>query len=111
MQLGKRPGGRQLESTGDPRSECVLQDIYAFHCAGKPYFDAAKSPCRRCWWWQSGITTRRLYGTNVVSAAGEFTDKRLVELREGSHHIMLEKNRMELFEAVQTFLDDDNGNN
>jgi esterase/lipase len=31
--------------------------------------------------------------------------RRFVELKEGSHIIMLEKNRRALFEAVQQFLD------
>jgi pimeloyl-ACP methyl ester carboxylesterase len=32
--------------------------------------------------------------------------KRLVQLAEGTHHMMLEKNRLELFKTVQAFLDD-----
>jgi len=32
-------------------------------------------------------------------------DKRYVELAEGTHTVMMEKNRLKLFEAVQTFLD------
>ncbi len=32
--------------------------------------------------------------------------KRLVMLAEGTHHMMLEKNRLELFKAVQAFLDE-----
>jgi len=32
--------------------------------------------------------------------------KRYVELAEGTHTILMEKNRLELFEAVQTFLDE-----
>jgi alpha-beta hydrolase superfamily lysophospholipase len=32
--------------------------------------------------------------------------KRLVELAEGTHNVMVETNRLELFEAVQTFLDE-----
>ncbi len=34
--------------------------------------------------------------------------KRLVMLAEGTHHMMLEKNRLELFKAVQAFLDEAN---
>jgi esterase/lipase len=33
-------------------------------------------------------------------------DKRLVLLAEGTHHMMLEKNRTELFKTVQAFLDE-----
>lgn len=32
--------------------------------------------------------------------------KRYVELGEGAHTIMVEKNRLQLFKAVQSFLDD-----
>jgi esterase/lipase len=32
--------------------------------------------------------------------------KRLVMLAEGTHHMMLEQNRMALFRAVQAFLDE-----
>jgi esterase/lipase len=32
--------------------------------------------------------------------------KRLVMLAEGTHHMMLEKNRLSLFRAVQAFLDE-----
>jgi len=38
----------------------------------------------------------------VVNASG----KRYVQLPEGTHHVMLEKNRLMLFEAVQAFLDE-----
>ena len=34
--------------------------------------------------------------------------KRLVQLAEGTHHMMFEKNRLELFKAVQAFLDEAN---
>ena len=32
--------------------------------------------------------------------------KRYVEIGEGTHHILMEKNRMQLFQAVQQFLDE-----
>jgi pimeloyl-ACP methyl ester carboxylesterase len=35
--------------------------------------------------------------------------KRLVMLAEGTHHMMLERNRLELFKAVQSFLDEAGG--
>jgi pimeloyl-ACP methyl ester carboxylesterase len=38
-------------------------------------------------------------------------DKRLVEIGEGTHLLMLERNRMQLFEEVQHFLDKGNGPN
>ena len=33
--------------------------------------------------------------------------KRYVEIGEGTHTVIMEKNRMQLFEAVQQFLDED----
>ena len=32
--------------------------------------------------------------------------KRFVEIDEGTHHVIMEKNRMRLFEEVQRFLDE-----
>ena len=41
----------------------------------------------------------------LVNAPG----KRYVQLAEGTHTIVMEKNRMKLFEAVQAFLDESGG--
>ena len=41
----------------------------------------------------------------LVNAPG----KRYVQLAEGTHTIIMEKNRMKLFEAVQSFLDEAGG--
>jgi len=41
----------------------------------------------------------------LVNAPG----KRFMMLAEGTHTIMMEKNRMELFKAVQGFLDETGG--
>ena len=41
----------------------------------------------------------------LVNAPG----KRFVMLAEGTHTIMMEKNRMELFKAVQSFFDEAGG--
>ena len=35
--------------------------------------------------------------------------KRYVQLAEGTHTIIMEKNRLELFKAVQAFLDEQHG--
>jgi alpha-beta hydrolase superfamily lysophospholipase len=36
-------------------------------------------------------------------------DKRFVELAEGTHSIIMEQNRLKLFEAVQAFFDEGKG--
>jgi pimeloyl-ACP methyl ester carboxylesterase len=88
----------------------VLQDIYEFHCAGRTYYDPAKIT----------VPTLLVVGewdqlTPPYMAQTQFPllvnspNKRLVELAEGTHHIMLERNRMALFEAVQNFLDQGSG--
>ena len=41
----------------------------------------------------------------LVNAPG----KRMVTLAEGTHFIVMERNRMELFRAVQAFFDEANG--
>jgi len=56
----------QLESTVIRRSECVLQ-ISTPSLRRKPYFDAAKNHVPTLLVVAEWITTRRLYGTNVVS--------------------------------------------
>ena len=38
-------------------------------------------------------------------------NKRLVEIGEGTHFVMLEKNRMQLFQEVQRFLEKASGSN
>jgi pimeloyl-ACP methyl ester carboxylesterase len=102
------PAGASLNPPVIRAPNGVLQDIYDFHCAGKPYFDAAKITVPTLlvvaeWDRDTPPYMARTSFPLLVNSP----DKRLIELREGTHHIMLEKNRMELFEAVQTFLDDD----
>jgi pimeloyl-ACP methyl ester carboxylesterase len=43
---------------------------------------------------------------NLYEALANSPGRRFVELKEGTHIIMLEKNRMQLFDEVQRFLDD-----
>ena len=85
----------------------VLQDISEYHGAGRPYYDPAKIT----------VPTLLVLGewdrdTPPYMAQTQFPQlvnapsKRLVLLVEGTHHIMLERNRMNLFAAVQAFLDE-----
>jgi len=85
----------------------VIQDGLEFFGAGKAYFDPA------------GITVPTLLvvaewdrDTPPYMAQTLFPllvnspGKRLVMLAEGTHTIIMEKNRLKLFEAVQSFLDE-----
>jgi len=100
------PDGAKMTPPAIRAPNGVVQDCVETWWAGKPYYDPAK------------ITVPALLITaawdNDVPAAMARTvfpllvnspDKRLVELPEGTHSVMMEENRLELFEAVQAFLD------
>ena len=46
------------------------------------------------------------FGNSKFGCAVNAPGKRYVQLAEGTHTIVMEKNRMKLFEAVQAFLDE-----
>jgi hypothetical protein len=67
----------------------VLQDVYEFHGTGQALLrprENQRPDTVGGGRMERGYTS--LYGTDTVPP-----DKRLVELAEGTHHIMLEKNR------------------
>jgi pimeloyl-ACP methyl ester carboxylesterase len=85
----------------------VLQDIYDFHGAGVPYYDAAKITVPillavGAWDRDTPPYMARSQLPLLVNAP----DKRLIEIAGATHHVMLETNRMQLFGAVQAFLDE-----
>ena len=85
----------------------VQQDGDEFFSAGKPYYDPAKVTVPtllvHAEWDRDtpGYMAQTLFPL-LVNAPG----KRYVLLPEGTHTIMLVKNRLMLFEAVQAFLDE-----
>lgn len=84
----------------------VAQDNRSYWDAGKPYYDPGriKAPT---------LVVVAEWDYRVEGAQALFgklpsgPDKRLVQIGEGTHAIMLEKNRMHLFREVQFFLDRD----
>ena len=84
----------------------VNQDTQAYWDQGKSYYDPGKITAPTlvvvAEWDDSTppAEAKALYDSLANSA-----DRRFVELKEGSHMMLLEKNRMSLFEAVQQFLD------
>jgi pimeloyl-ACP methyl ester carboxylesterase len=90
----------------------VFQDRQEFWRQGKPYYDP-----RRVMAATLIVVAEWDRATPIEGAQGLFRalpsgpGKRLVEIGEGSHLLMLEKNRMQLFEEVQHFLDKDIGPN
>jgi pimeloyl-ACP methyl ester carboxylesterase len=85
----------------------VVQDGADFFGAGKPYYDPAKITVPTLlvgaeWDRDAPPYMRQTLFPLLVNAPG----KRYVELAEGTHTIVMEKNRIKLFEAVQAFLDE-----
>jgi pimeloyl-ACP methyl ester carboxylesterase len=88
----------------------VVQDGAEFHGAGKPYYDPAKITVPTLlvlgeWDRDTPPYMAQTLFPLLVNAPG----KRFVMLAEGTHTIMMEKNRLELFKAVQGFLDEAGG--
>ena len=84
----------------------VFQDRQEFWRQGKPYYDPQRVTAPTL------IVVAEWDRVTPVEGAQELfrrlpsgPDKRLVEIGEGTHLLMLEKNRMQLFEEVQHFLD------
>ena len=99
--LDKRGGGQTLRAPNG-----VFLDSSNSYWAGKPYYDPA----------QITVPTLLIVGewdadtpTYMARALDErltkVAYKRLTIVPEGTHTVMLEKNRMRLFEEVQRFLD------
>jgi pimeloyl-ACP methyl ester carboxylesterase len=88
----------------------VVQDGAEFFGAGKPYYDPARITVPTLlvlgeWYRDTPPYMAQTLFPLLVNAPG----KRFVMLAEGTHTIMMEKNRMELFKAVQGFLDEAGG--
>jgi pimeloyl-ACP methyl ester carboxylesterase len=85
----------------------VQQDGDEFFSAGKPYYDPGKITVPTLlvhaeWDRDTPAYMAQTLFPLLVNAPG----KRYVQLPEGTHTIMMEKNRPMLFEAVQAFLDE-----
>jgi pimeloyl-ACP methyl ester carboxylesterase len=84
----------------------VIQDTRNYWEAGKPYYDPARIKVPTL------VVVAEWDGLNPPEGAQAIfrrlpsgPDKRLVMLGEGSHFVLLEKNRLQLFHEVQLFLD------
>ena len=85
----------------------TVQDTQEFWVAGKTMYDPAKITMPALiaigeWDRDTPPTMAQALFPLMVNSPG----KRLVMLAEGTHHMMLEKNRAALFNAVQAFLDE-----
>jgi pimeloyl-ACP methyl ester carboxylesterase len=85
----------------------VVQDGLEFFGAGKPYYDPAKITVPTLlvvaeW----DRDTPPYMAQTLFPLLTNSPGKRLVMLAEGTHTIVMERNRLKLFEAVQSFLDE-----
>lgn len=84
----------------------VIADGIDFWSAGKAYYDPAKITVPTLLVGAEWDRDAPPYmGQTLFPLLINSRDKRYVELSEGTHTIMMEKNRLKLFEAVQSFLD------
>jgi pimeloyl-ACP methyl ester carboxylesterase len=88
----------------------VVQDGLEYFGAGKPYYDPAKVAVPTLlvhaeWDRDTPPYMAQTLFPLLVNAPG----KRYVQLAEGTHTIVMERNRIKLFEAVQAFLDESGG--
>jgi pimeloyl-ACP methyl ester carboxylesterase len=85
----------------------TVADTAEFWASGKPMYDPAQITMPALiaigeWDKDTPPYMAQAIFPLMVNSPG----KRLVVLAEGTHHMMLERNRMALFRAVQTFLDE-----
>ena len=101
------PAGAQMTPPVLRAPNGVVQDGTEFFGAGKPYYDPAKLTMPTLlvgaeWDRDAPPYMAQTLFPLLINASG----KRYVALAEGTHTIIMEKNRLALFEAVQTFLDE-----
>jgi pimeloyl-ACP methyl ester carboxylesterase len=100
------PEGARMDPPVIRAPNGVVQDGAEYWSAGKGYYDPAKitAPAllvTAAWDHDLPPAMARALLPLLVNSPG----KRLVELAEGTHSVMMERNRFELFAAVQNFLD------
>lgn len=85
----------------------VVADGIDFFGAGKPYYDPAKITVPTLLVGAEWDRDAPPYMAQALfPLLTNSPNKRYVELAEGTHTIMMERNRLKLFEAVQAFLDE-----
>jgi pimeloyl-ACP methyl ester carboxylesterase len=85
----------------------TLADTREFWMSGKALYDPGKITVPTLivvGEWDND--TPPVFAQTIFSLMVNAPGKRLVQLAEGTHHMMFEKNRLELFKIVQWFLDD-----
>jgi len=85
----------------------VIQDVRSYWASGKPYYDpsAIRVPVMliKAEWDQD---TPAYMAQALFPLLKNAPVKRYVEIGEGTHSVIMEKNRLQLFQEVQLFLDE-----
>jgi pimeloyl-ACP methyl ester carboxylesterase len=85
----------------------VIQDVRSYWASGKPYYDPAaiRVPVMliKAEWDQD---TPAYMAQALFPLLKNAPAKRYVEIGEGTHSVIMEKNRLQLFREVQLFLDE-----
>ena len=85
----------------------VIQDVNDYWAAGRPYYDPAAITVPTLLIhaeWDADLPSyqAQAYFTKLVNVPY----KRFIELGEGTHTVMMEKNRMQFFREIRGFLDE-----
>ena len=84
----------------------IIQDLRTYWMAGKPYYDPANirvpTLLIKAEWDQD---TPAYMSQALFPLLKNAPEKRYVEIGEGTHTVIMEKNRLQLFREVQLFLD------
>jgi pimeloyl-ACP methyl ester carboxylesterase len=105
--LASDPDGAKRDPPVIRAPNGVVQDCVETWWAGKPYYDPAKVAVPALLVtaaWDNDVPAHM--ARTLLPLLKNSPGTRLVELPEGTHSIMMEANRVQLFEAVQTFLDE-----
>jgi len=107
--IAEDPVGSKMNPPKLRAANGVIAEVVNYWRAGKPYYDPSKITVPTLVIhaeWDADLPT---YMTNAYFAQLTNTPyKRFVQLGEGTHTVMLEKNRMQFFHEILGFLDESN---
>jgi pimeloyl-ACP methyl ester carboxylesterase len=85
----------------------VIQDLRSYWFAGKPYYDPARIAAPTLITYAEwDADTPGYMAQQLFSLLANVPWKRLVLIGEGTHTVIMEKNRLQLFNEVQLFLEE-----
>jgi pimeloyl-ACP methyl ester carboxylesterase len=106
--LATDPVGSKMDKPVLRAPNGVVQDGRDFWAAGKPLYDPGQIRVPTLLAhaeWDADLPSYMLHAYFAKLTNAPY--KRYVEIGEGTHTVIMEKNRMQLFSAVQQFLDED----